>query len=366
MITESANDKFLQEDLEKLTNDMQTPIEEISNADFIITGATGLVGSQIVKSLAALNRLKNANIRIYALVRNTNKAEQIYNDLLSRDDIKMVVADLNDREMLFSSVKENVKKEDNRKLFLIHTAAVTVSKMMVEKPVETIETAINGTKNILDLCLEQGVSSCVYLSSMEVYGKFENGEYVTEDKMGYVDPLAVRSNYPLSKRMCENLCVSYASEYGLDIKIARLAQTFGAGILKGENRVFAQFAKSVLEQKDIVLHTKGLSEGNYAYTIDTVRALLIILTKGKSKEAYNICNESAHTSIADMAQFVADKLSNGTIKVTFDIPKENTYGYAADTKMKLSSQKLRELGWSPEYSLEDAYTRMMGSMKSWN
>lgn len=99
---------------------------------------------------------------------------------------------------------------------------------------------------------------------MEVYGSFTEANHnVTETELGYINPLAVRSNYPESKRLCENMCVAYYPEYKVPVKIACLLQTFGAGILSGENRVFAQFAKNAIEGKDIVLHTKGLSEGNY-------------------------------------------------------------------------------------------------------
>ena len=78
------------------------------------------------------------------------------------------------------------------------------------------------------------------------------------------------------------MCVAFNSEYGVQVKIARLSQTFGAGILPGENRVFAQFARSIIEGKDIVLHTRGLSEGNYCYIRDTIMGLFFILFKGKN------------------------------------------------------------------------------------
>lgn len=60
---------------------------------------------------------------------------------------------------------------------------------------------------------------------------------------------------------------------------------------------------------------------------------------------------------------VADKISNGKIKVIYDIPKDNVFGYAEDTKMKLNSDKLQALGWTPEIGLEDAYKRMIEQMK---
>ena len=181
--------------------------------------------------------------------------------------------------------------------------------------------------------------------------------------LGYINPLAVRSNYPESKRLCENMCVAFWSEYGVPVKIARLSQTFGAGILSGENRVFAQFARSAIEGKDIVLHTRGLSEGNYCYTRDTIMGLFLILIKGENAEAYNVTNPETHTTIVDMARMVCQKFGNGKIKVVFDIPESNQFGYAADTKMKLNADKLKNLGWRPEIGLEEAYRRMIMGMK---
>lgn len=368
-IIESPNDSTLQEDLENTALCKTLPFEKLKDSIILVTGATGLVGMQMVKSLAAMNRLKDANISVLALVRNIDKAQSIYGDLFGRGDISFVRADLNDRDGLLLAVKSayvDVLRIDDKKnapFYIIHGAAVTASKTMVEKPVETIDTALDGTKNMLEVARELGCSSFVYLSSMEVYGSFFEPTVVTEDVMGYIDPLVVRSNYQLTKRMCENMCIAYAKEFGVPAKIARLSQTFGAGILPGENRVFAQFARSVMNEQDIVLHTKGLSEGNYCYTADTIRGLLTILIKGDNSAAYNVSNEDTHTTIAGMAEFASKKLAEGKIKVVFDIPEDNKFGYAADTKMKLSNAKLRSLGWEPSYSLEDAYRRMMSSMK---
>ena len=88
-----------------------------------------------------------------------------------------------------------------------------------------------------------------------------------------------------------------------------MAQTFGAGILPTENRVFAQFARSALKGEDIVLKTEGKSEGNYVYTIDAVKAILMLLYKGEAGQAYNVANESSHTTIRKMAELVSKTLS---------------------------------------------------------
>lgn len=147
---------------------------------------------------------------------------------------------------------------------------------MVSNPVETVLTSVEGTKNILYLAKEKQCKSVIYVSSMEMYGKLES-KNVTEMELGYINPLAVRSNYPESKRLCENMCVAFYVEYGVPVKIA-----------------------------------------------------------------------------------------NGTIEVQFDIPQDNRFGYAADTKMKLNSDKLQKLGWEPKVGLEEMYYRMIQSMKATN
>ena len=143
---------------------------------------------------------------------------------------------------------------------------------------------------------------------MEMYGSFENEFDITENKLGYIDLLSVRSNYPESKRLCENMCIAYLSEYDVPVKIARLAQTFGAGVLPNENRIFAQIARSVINKNDVILHTLGKSEGNYCYISDAVFGLIEILLFGENGEAYNVVNPSTHTTIANMANMVCEKM----------------------------------------------------------
>ncbi len=336
----------LEEDLKYIAN-YSLPYEEMKETTVLVTGATGLIGVSIVRALVAIG-----DIKVIAHVRNREKAEEIYGALLQKN-VELYVDDI---------TKEIKVSEDIDYIF--HCASITTSKTMIEKPVETICTSVEGTKNILELAKNKKSKSVIYVSSMEMYGAFNNLNHdVTEKDLGYVDNLKIRSSYPESKRLCENMCIAYMSEYNIPVKIARLAQTFGAGILPGENRVFAQFAKSAIKGEDIVLHTKGISEGNYCYTRDCITGLLTILLKGKNGEAYNVSNPESHITIADMAYMVADKIAEGRIKVVFDIPSENKFGYAADTKMKLNSSKLQALGWKPEIGLEEAYKRMILDME---
>lgn len=335
---------ILEEDLKYISN-FDLPFEKMKGKRVLVTGATGLIGVSIVRSLLAIG-----DIEVIALVRNQEKAKNIYGDLLG-DCLKLYISNIVDEIKMVDTID-----------YIFHCASITTSKLMIEKPVETIMTSLEGTKNVLNFAREKECESIVYISSMEVYGAFNESKVIKEEEMGFINPLKVRSNYPECKRMCENMCIAYFYEYGVPVKIARLAQTFGAGILPGENRIFAQFAKSVIDGKDIILHTEGKSEGNYCYTRDCMTGLLTILLKGKNGEAYNVSNPETHTNIAGMAELVAKKIAKNKIKVIYDISETNIFGYANDTKMKLNSDKLQNLGWYPSVGLEESYIRMIDDM----
>ncbi len=244
---------------------------------------------------------------------------------------------------------------------VIHCASVTKSREMITRPVETTESIINITQNVLEFAKRSHVKSMVYLSSMEVYGNVDcsDGHRASEEELGDIDIFDVRSCYPLGKRMAENICYSYYREYGVPVKIARLAQTFGRGILPTETKVFAQFARAAKVGEDIVLHTEGNSMGNYCSIDDAVSGILTVLEKGVNGEAYNVVNEENTMTVRQMAELVADKIAGGKIKIVYDILKDNQFGYAAKTGLRLSGKKLESLGWQAQDDMVKMYQGAM-------
>lgn len=318
-----------------------------------VTGATGLIGKSVIYALLEANEQHQLDCRILAFVRNIEKAKQIYG-AVDEKELRFVKQD----------VKESVPEEIVAD-YLIHGASVTASKMMVEQPVETIMTTIDGTRSMMEFAARCKMEGVVYLSSMEAYGTIDaNHGEVRETDLGYVDLTNVRSSYPEGKRMAEVLCASYAQEYDVNVKIARLAQTFGAGISKEENRVFAQFAKSVINGEDIILHTKGDKANCYCYTSDAVAALLILLTKGEKGQAYNIANMETFCSIREMAEIFLKFDETKACQLRIEIPDNlASLGYAPSSILKLNSDKLQALGWKPEKNMADMAYRLMESMK---
>lgn len=333
-------DKVLAKDIESFVSNYNLT-DKIENAKFLITGATGLIGSTLIRCLMALDK----NIYIYAPVRNLQKAKTMFQEVYQKIDF----------------IECDIVKYDYDCLgnvdYIVHCAAPTASKFFVDYPVETFDTIYSATKVLLDYAKKHNIKSFVYLSSLEVYGTItDDTKPITENIQGYIDPLNVRSSYPMAKRAVENLCVCYSKEYGIPVKIARLTQTTGAGISRNDNRIIAQFARLTANCQDIVLHTTGESARPYCYTIDCISALLYILLKGKNGEAYNVANEETYISARGMAEYLKSNF-NDNISVRLELSDD--FGYAPSTKLRLSSEKLRELGWTPKYGLKEIFANLI-------
>ena len=342
----SRTDEVIRQDLEGFLGG-DFPFQQLKNKTIFITGATGLIGSNFVKTLGVLNEEKNLNVTVLALIRNREKADRLFGDN-SNLNIKYYQGDV----LSLPDIEEPVD-------YIIHGASFTSSKAFVEQPVETISTAFAGTKEMLEFAKKKKVDCFVYLSSMEMYGIPEKGTRIFEHMSGAFNTTTVRNCYPMSKQLCENLCVAYQSEYDVPVRIARLTQTFGLGVEYNDGRVFAEFARCAVEHRDIVLKTKGETERDYLYTTDACTALLYILANGKDGEAYNVANEDTFCSIYEMASLVAGEYGQ---KVVIEEQDVSGSGYAATLHMDLDTSKLRSLGWRPTADLKDMYAKMIATM----
>ena len=344
--------KQLKIDIDELCNDCSL-FSKLQNSSVFVTGSTGLIGSLLIKAVIIYNRKNNSNIKVYALCRNKSKFFTVFDGFISENLIP-IYGDI---------LKLDLSLFDFNIDYIIHGAAITVSKEMVKHCVETLDTAYIGTKNILELARRKNVKSIVYLSSMEAFGVPDvTLQKVTEKDLGYIDVLSPRSSYSEGKRICENLCACYKKEFNVPVKIIRLAQIVGAGIDYNDTRVVAMFARCVIENKDITLKTYGKSKRQIIYTTDAISAILTVLLKGVSGECYTACNPDTFFSIRETALMICEKISNGKIKLKFDIKKDTVF--APDVVMNLSAEKLQSLGWNAKIGLEEAYIRLIKSFGS--
>lgn len=342
-------EEILRQDMERVCSADFIDWDRLRGKTVLVTGATGLIGFTVVNALLYANEKRELGLTVLALIRSVERAEKRFAYRRNDKSLKFIVGSV---EKL-PEIEENVD-------YIIHGASQTASKMMVEQPVETILTAVTGTKNILELAKDKKVEGMVYLSSMEMYGHPERGHKVTEKDAGELSPLEIRNSYPISKVQCESLCCAYASEYGVPVMTARLAQTFGPGINYNDTRVFAYFGRCVAEKQDIVMKTKGETERCYLYTADAASAILTIMLRGSKGSAYNIADESTYCSIAEMAEKIAER--NG-ISVRFDVQDSAKNGFPDAVYMDLDTSMLRALGWrASDEDISALFGRLAASM----
>lgn len=336
-------------DYEYVSSCEQIPWEFLRNKTILVTGATGLIGSTLIKALIYVSEKKLLNITVIGIYRNQKKLEAVYRGFNLKSTI-FIKGDI-----------LNFPKINNDVNYVVHTANPTSSKYFVSHPVETIDTAFNGTLNTLNFAKSKNVNSFVYLSSMEIYGTPLKGTKIYEDNAGCFDSRKIRNCYPLSKQLCENLCNSFAMEHGLNVKNIRLTQTFGPGVEINDRRIFAEIARCAIREEDIILKTKGETERSYLYTIDAVVGILLVLLCGDKGQTYNIANEKSYCSIYNMAKMIGNIYG---IRVKINEGDISQMGYADTLYMDLDTSKIRQLGWKAKYELPEMFKRMIYVMKS--
>lgn len=324
------------------------PLTQLKNKTILVTGATGLIGYNFLQQLMTVH--KELNLKILAVVRDKERARQIFGTMA--EEVELIVGDVRQPLMLSEPVQ-----------YIVHGASMTASKSFVDQPVETIMTALEGTVNLLKLAAQNPGCSMVYLSSMEVYGTVTEKRLLTEQDVSYLDPLQLRSSYPQSKRLCESLCVAYAAEYGINVKIARLVQTFGPGMQATDRRAITEFVSAALKNEDISIKTSGKSARMYLYTFDAVTAILTLLLKGKAGTAYNLADKNTYLSIYDLAAEIVETL-HATSSVLVNTGSKNEQSiYPPDTYLYLDTSLLESLGWCPQFSFRDSVQRIAETLK---
>lgn len=336
-----------EKDFELISNLSYINWKSFEKKSIMITGSTGLIGSNLVLALAYISKKLGLEMELILPVRNTQKASELFQEYI--ETLCIIEYKLGDE--LKSSLSID---------YIIHCASPTSSKDFSQVPVDVLTANIMGTKALLEFASVNPVEKFIYLSSMEVYGFPEKGHKVFETDAGAFDTMKERNSYPIAKIACESLCRSYFTQYSVPTVVLRLTQTFGPGVKYDDGRVFAQFMRCAVEKKDIVLKTKGETERSYLYTADAVSAIITAMFKGESGEAYSVANPDTYCSIKEMAEMVASEIAFGAINVKFDLVEDTIkFGYANTLYMNLDVSKLMELGWSPTKGLDEMYKRMI-------
>jgi nucleoside-diphosphate-sugar epimerase len=263
---------------------------------------------------------------------------------------------------LVQDVTEQINT-DKKIDFIIHAASQASPKYYGTDPVGTLSANVTGTINLLKLAEKNKVESFLYFSSGEVYGEVSD-EFmpVKEDYYGYLDPTRVRSCYAESKRMGENMCVSWHHQFGVNTRIIRPFHTYGPKMLLDDGRVYADFVSDILSGHNIQMKSDGSAKRAFCYLSDATTAFFLVLLNGKCGVSYNVGNPSEEHSILELAKTLADLYPEKNIKV-LEMAEQNNILYLKSTLKRNSPDisRVSELGWFPVINIKDGFKRTIES-----
>ena len=303
--------------------------EKIKDRTILVSGGTGFIGTSFIELIKYRNQKYGENTKVVSLSRRGGTSSEYL-------------------ECIRADVKQPVQY-DGKIDYIIHLASNTHPKQYAEDPIGTIMTNICGCDNLLKLAVEKR-ARFILASSVEIYGQ---GTTIPMDEKycGYIDCNLTRSGYNEAKRTCEALTQSYRSAFGVDAVIARFARVFGAD-KKHDTKAMSQFMDKAVHGENIILKSKGQQRYSYCYIADAVSGLVKLLLDGQDGEAYNISDDDEGLTLGEYAEYIA---SLANLKVRYEI--ENNESVSKATFALLDTNKIKGIGWKPQYSVKDGLKR---------
>ena len=315
------------------------PWKKFKNKSILISGGNGFIASYIIKTLLKANIKYKLGLKLISLIRE-NKNSKIKND-----NLKVIKVDLANFD------NSCLPKTD----IVIHAASKASPKYFAKQTIDIIKTNTLATINLLEYAKKIKSEKFLYISSGEIYGEIENyNSSIKEDFYGKINHLNKRSVYAESKKLGELICNSYTENNKLKILIARPFHTYGPGVNLKDGRVFADFVNSVVNQKDILLKSKGDSKRPFCYITDAIVGLFTVLLKGRKSNAYNIANPNCEVKIKDLAIVIANLIPDKRVNVKFTKKKHLSNPLK---RQNVSIEKIKSLNWFPKVGIYEGFER---------
>ncbi|HCN84421.1 MAG TPA: UDP-glucuronate decarboxylase [Sphingobacteriaceae bacterium] len=344
------NNNVIQEDLEQIYhNDVDW--KRFSGKTILITGANGALPAYLVEMLLYLNKY-GINATIIALVRNIDKAKKRFEDYNDYLQLKYLQQDVSEEIV----VDENID-------FIIHAASQASPKYYRSDPVGTLCANLLGTINVMKLAQKHCVESVLYFSSGEVYGALEDKYIPTKEQyFGYLDPTDVRSCYAESKRMGENICVSWFQQYGIPTKIVRPFHTYGPKMQMDDGRVYADFIADILANRDIIIKSDGSAMRAFCYLSDATIGFFKVLLNGQNGEAYNIGNPDQEYSVLELAQILTNIYPERGLKINMQLNSQDANYVKSPVRRSCPDiNKMHKLNWYPVVTVAEGFKRVLNN-----
>jgi UDP-glucose 4-epimerase len=312
----------------------------------LVTGGAGFIGSHLTELLLA------AGWEVWALDDLSTGSLANLDHAREHDRFHLVV----DSVLKPAVVNELVHKVD----VVYHLAAAVGVRLIVEQPVKTLVTNLEGTEVVLEHCSRFGKRVLV-ASTSEVYGDHREERPLTEsDRRIYGPTTQRRWAYADSKAMDEFLALAHHAESGLDCVIVRLFNTVGPRQSGQYGMVIPRFVQNAIQGAPLEVFGDGTQTRCFCHVADTIRGLQGLMERGESGEIYNVGSQNK-IAIGDLARTVIELTESKSDIV--HVPYEEAYAQGIEDMLHRmpSIEKVRAaVGWEPERSLDDILHDVIG------
>ncbi len=286
-------DSYLEDDIKFICESLdKNVINFFEGKKIILTGAYGFLGRYFVEIFDNLNRnFLNKKILVHCIDNSITGNKS----LISKKNEYFKFYDKD-------ASKKLILKDDID--IVIHAAGIASPFYYQAYPLETLEVAINGTKNFLDFAKEKN-AKFIFFSSSEIYGDpDQNNIPIKESYNGNLPTMSSRSCYDEGKRVGETLTHIYNRKYGIHTNVIRPFNVFGPGMQDTDYRVLPNFAKLIRLSKPLTVYGNGNQTRTFTYIVDAMIGYLLTISNGQSGEAYNIGTPNPELSILDLVSYL--------------------------------------------------------------
>jgi UDP-glucuronate decarboxylase len=232
---------------------------------------------------------------------------------------------------------------------IFHLACPASPVHYQRNPVRTIRTAVEGTRNVLDLARDVGARVLI-ASTSEVYGD-PAVHPQPEDYWGHVNPIGPRACYDEGKRCAEALAQCYSAQYGVEVRIARIFNTYGPRLHEDDGRVVSNFIVQALRGQPLTVYGDGGQTRSFCYVSDLIEGFLALMRSPHGSAPVNLGNPR-ETTVLELAQMIKRLTRSSSSIVHEALPQDDPCRRNPDIQRAAVL-----LGWGPKVRLEDGLRR---------
>lgn len=298
----------------------------------LVTGGAGFIGSHLTAHLLKAG----FDVTVLDILLRGNKIEaEVF------EKVTFIEGDVRDYNMVLEASKGC--------RYIFHFAAVLGVDIVADNPVETMDTEVVGTRNVVNAALHNNVKKVIYASTSGVYGHSAIEKSVDEDIM--IDP---RTSYAMAKRYNEIYLKAVHQEKGLESVSLRFFNVYGER--QDDRMVIPRFFSQALANEPITVFGSGEQTRDFTDVEETIKAAMLLAEKAKGAEIFNIANETEMT-ILELAEHIRDITGSASEVTLLDSPKKR-YDYEVERRVGSSEKLFRTTGFRPNTDIRDGLSKL--------